>query len=526
MRAMRIAVVFAFILTIPIAYSIARCLFGREKSVALCIIWIVWALPQYIASMPSWYNVFLNFAAIGLFTIYLREHARWPLVLAGIVTALSISIKVIGLYLLIASLLFLLYESQTPLLDRNRAKMSPFSWLVAAAGTLVVTGAAFVLRRHLNLDYIVFFILPLIAPWVVVVARERRIDLPFMSRAHAVFWLRGAPYLLGIATVCAGWLIRYPTFSDLVKVWNGIFIIPHRRADAVTFGLPPLPLPVYPIFLIIVVLALRRKRADWIEVAALSIITALAVFWAGSAPPTESGFDILSATTYRILLSATPCILLGSFALLMNKPDGALGFLIASVGSYFLLVMYPFSAAIYFAYSFSFVLFAGAVMLEERQYFSRAAGWILGSGSLIVGILCFGLIQMRAIGNASELLDTPRGLVRFSPKQASALRTIITLVAEKVPAGQRIYAGPDAPEVLFLTGRQHIGGFVIESIEDFDASQLREQLRLADLDFAIVKHGVDERFAGRVHKAVEPTLRELLPREENLGPYSILSRDR
>ena len=97
---------------------------------------LAWTVPVYPAPMPSWYGLFL--ATIALYSVvrFLEsEHRRW-LVVAGACAGVSIAIKVVGVYLVIAIVLGLLVRpllsDPMPGVGRPRSAVYPRAVMCAA----------------------------------------------------------------------------------------------------------------------------------------------------------------------------------------------------------------------------------------------------------------------------------------------------------------------------------------------------------------------------------------------------------
>ncbi len=534
LRTPRIAALCAFLLTIPIVFGLSLRLFDYAKSLLVSATWIVWSLPQYISSLPSWYNVFLAFATIATLAVYTERRSYWQLVAAGFITALSISVKVIGLYLLAGCLLYLVYDSQDTVRPGPRAvrRVSLFAIALALGGLLVAAGSVLLLKRHLNATYVVFFIVPLLCPWLVLFMRELEVDRPFTARCRELFLERIAPYFVGVGAVLVAWVVRYPELTELQKVYEGIFILPHRRAEFVTRPLPPLPLTLYTLIALIALITSRRWPERLKTVFCYSIWSILATVALSRVVAPEQGMAA-SSTWWgcgtNLLVALAPLFLVAeALKLTSTTLNGASGlrFLIVSVASYFQLVMYPFSTHIYFAYSAPLLLFVSASLLKDGVDLSRTTFNLVMAQWIFIGIGWVGLIYYPDLSRRSAFLDTPRGQVKFTPEQTRALTRIVAEVERLVPPHQPIYAGPQAPEVLFLTDREHVGRFVIEELQSGGsaAAGLLETLRASAVEVAVVKYGVDERSPDSLHRAIEPGLKELYPNEENLVTYSLWTR--
>ena len=102
-----------FLAWVPAVYYVASCLVSPLTAAGAVLLAVVWSVPNYFASLPSWYNLFLAvFGAAFLFR-HLETGARKWLFAAGVCAGLSCLIKIAGLYYVAAVLLFLFFREQS-----------------------------------------------------------------------------------------------------------------------------------------------------------------------------------------------------------------------------------------------------------------------------------------------------------------------------------------------------------------------------------------------------------------------------
>src|SRR5690242_16166870 len=106
------ATLFAFaVASIPVWYYVARRFAPPLTAAILTLTCVAWSVPNYSASMPSWYNLFFAMAAIAALCRYIeKQTARWVFI-AGLCMGLSIVVKIVGLYLAAAVVLFLAFDA-------------------------------------------------------------------------------------------------------------------------------------------------------------------------------------------------------------------------------------------------------------------------------------------------------------------------------------------------------------------------------------------------------------------------------
>ena len=108
---------------------------------------VTWSLPNYFASMPSYYNLFLaTLGTAALFRHTERGGRRW-LVVAGLCGGMSFLVKSVGVFFVVAGGLFLLFRAQIQSAEESGADARPstgFLVLESAGclGLVVGTGVA------------------------------------------------------------------------------------------------------------------------------------------------------------------------------------------------------------------------------------------------------------------------------------------------------------------------------------------------------------------------------------------------
>ncbi len=111
-------------------YSLAARFLRPALAVLVTATCVVWSVPNYSASMPSWYNLF--FAMFGVWALcqFLDSQRVAWLVAAGLFGGLSLTVKVVGVYYIAAVLLFLVdYERRTSASDEQPGARSAMDCL-------------------------------------------------------------------------------------------------------------------------------------------------------------------------------------------------------------------------------------------------------------------------------------------------------------------------------------------------------------------------------------------------------------
>jgi hypothetical protein len=94
---LRITLLVAALLAIPVIYYLAVHAVSRWNAALVTAGCVLWSVPNYFASMPSWYNLFLGIAGVAaLFRFVETRRWRWVF-LAGVCAGCSVLIKIVGL---------------------------------------------------------------------------------------------------------------------------------------------------------------------------------------------------------------------------------------------------------------------------------------------------------------------------------------------------------------------------------------------------------------------------------------------
>src|SRR5687767_13953379 len=110
---LRLVLFLFFLAFVAALYGIARRLVNPAAAVLVTLLGVVWSLPNYFASLPSWYNLFFATFGVLALTRHLETgRPRW-LFLAGLFAGASILFKIVGLYFIAAALLFLAFRETT-----------------------------------------------------------------------------------------------------------------------------------------------------------------------------------------------------------------------------------------------------------------------------------------------------------------------------------------------------------------------------------------------------------------------------
>jgi hypothetical protein len=364
--------------------------------------------------------------------------------------------KIHGMLFVAAGLLFLLYhESQTDSApDSERSGVGfllvPGAILVIAVIALLAIGTS----RGAWIDLYQFTLpgcaMVAIVAWTVL--RRGR-----TSRAAKRSIIRAAvPYLLGAATPVAAFVAYYAAAGALPDLVRDVVLLPTRALDGASLP-PPLPLGLVPLAIAAFVAMRLEGRAA--RLATVQYALAIVVSVLMLVPKTGLMLELI---VWSSLAEATPVVipLLAILAVRsdMRQGDGTArsrSVLLGCVAAFCSLVQFPFAAPIYFSYSFPLLLLAVVAVLRELKGVRIRALQGLTCVYLLFGALYISPMKLPGLrGPVAHddvaLLDLPRGGLRVGRGDAENYPIAVQLLRTHASSGV-IYAGPDAPEVYFLS---------------------------------------------------------------------------
>lgn len=159
----RIPLLLLTLVWLAVVFRIATRSTGPPVAALIALVALVWSVPNYPASMPSWYNLFFaTFGALFLLRWTETGAGKW-LVLAGLAGGVSFLVKLSGLFYVAGALLFILYATKPAVREANSA---PDRWTHAfrVAVTLALLVLVLLLWRSIAPLYwprvIYHFVLP------------------------------------------------------------------------------------------------------------------------------------------------------------------------------------------------------------------------------------------------------------------------------------------------------------------------------------------------------------------------------
>jgi hypothetical protein len=500
----------------------------------------VWSVPNYPASLPSWYILFFaTLAALALIKWHEGGDRRF-LVLAGALAGIALLFKLSGIFVLLGGALALLAPEEravpsggasaddptvatADLAGGPRTSRGSYEWAIALMLVSVVLVLGVIAGRVGDRE---LFRIAFPTSLVALAILARSLTPPFAptrERWHRLIE-RLAPFTIGAFVPLGLFLLLYLVVGGAGEMLAGVFVTPFRRIASASTSPPP---PVT------ILLALPLAALLWIPSRRDMLRFAVPVFaalWAGA-------ILLLAGTGvfwYRVgWFSAWGLLFVvavdAARMLLRPNPAQRSAITLCCLAVGLALVEYPFAAPIYTMYALPLTLVAAV-----------AATRVIGRAGVAVQLtvagffLAFGLFRIvpgsvESLGRVfspspnTTRLDLPRGGLRITARDAEEYEALIPFVTETA-AGRAIWAGPDSPEVYFLTGLPNRTRTFFDFL-DPPATMARPLVqRLESLDVGVVVIKLTSQFSKPLPPETFAALRAAFPRERDFRGFVVLWR--
>ena len=497
---------------------------------ALTALGIAWSVPNYFASMPSWYDLFLaTFAALALAKHVETGRARW-LAAAGALTGASVLVKLHGAFLVAACLLYAVDRERRTLDARGTSRRSPAYLAVVALGpgAFVAALAVLVGRRGGSASEYLHFVAPSAAIAAYLLASEWRDGRgPFGGRMRGLLRLE-LPILLGAATPLAVFAVPYARTGSVRELVTGVLSAGSRITTA-SLGVPLPPWDTlapglfYGVTLFVPAAAWTRGRR--LAAGLLGAALAIAAF-------AFSGRGWVYRQVFESARSLAPVAVVAGAAALWRRGDAPGGdrldatFAVLAMAAMVVMVQFPFSAPVYFCFAAPLVVVAVRAVVDMLAPRPRLLDAGVLAFYLVFAVWLANPVYVYQFGRSSQPyradaeLDPARAGLRVPAADAETYGDLVATIRRESPGG-RILAGPDCPEVYFLADRRNPA----RSLVDFPGppreapqSVLRELAARGD-EVIVVNNRPD--FSPRVSAEMLDALRSAYPRSRDIGRFTV-----
>jgi len=546
--AIRIVLLLAAVGFAAALWGVARRFAGPFLAAAVTALAVVWSVPNYFESVPSWYNLFG--ATVGLWAL-LRHRARPRavyLVLAGVAVGLSILAKVTGLYFAAAALLVLVRREQSgPGKEPAPEPADPRpgrSWaLLVSAGAIALTALLVALvgpqMRVAGASQAallaIHFVLPGAAVGAFVAWAEWRNPtmVPVRERARRLARLV-VPFAVGAGLVIVPFLGVYAAAGGLEDLYRGLFVLPRLRYRWASFPLPPLSTLVAVLPFAAILGWPERwsppwaRRPIWVVAAVVSALGAVVLAVAGGAPP-------VYRWVWAALRPMVPVVVLVGLWRLgprvgwKSVPAVHLDrFAVLATLAFVSLIQFPYPYGVYFYYVAPLVVVATLAVAVDLPFFRRRLLFLWLVAGLAFGAIWLNHASARRVGIAwtprqdDHLLDLPRGGLYVGDGEGRMYEDLVREIWRHVGPGAAIWASPDCPEVYFLSATRNPSRSFFDFFEGASQGSGIIPPELDSEGVRVVVINLAPSFSPPVEEAAIERLAERYPRHRTIGKFLVM----
>ena len=465
LTSLRLLLFLSFLAFVPAVFGVAS-RFGSPLAAGLVTLAAAaWSLPNYFTAIPSWYNLFL--ATWGTFALLRHVETgqrRW-LFLAGVFAGVSCLFKVIGAHFIAASLFFLLYREQNLSVPPGRVSgerhLSGFLLFKTGGLALFLTLLFLILQNRLADTELLHFLVPSAAVsgfliWCELSYGGGR----FADRFSALMRLT-LPLVAGVLLPVLLFLVPFTVNGALPDLIRGLIVGTGAHVQVVHRWLPPLSSfwPAVPYTIVLAAGSFPRFRSARLVLAVFAVVLATLLWLSGSSPDVyrviwlsvrSLGVSVVLAACLRLALAHRR----GSWSPETRQRVLLLAAVVAVTG----LVQFPLASPIYFFYFAPLIALAIFALVGSESGVPRFLHAVMLAFYLLFALLRTNPGYVYSLGHVFErydphgVLDLSRaGGLRVTTEDAALYGSLIPLIQEK-SGGKPIYAGPDCPEVHFLSG--------------------------------------------------------------------------
>ncbi len=538
LSSLRIVLLCAYLLLPPAVYFIAIRHADWWMSVLTVGACVTWSLPNYFASLPSWYVLVAAILGTAAMIAY-GETNRWGwLVASGVCGGLAILMKVVGLYYVAAGLLFLMFREQQRSADAGggpgSCERSPaFVAFTALVSSTLVGMLLLLLRRDLRPSEIYVFVVPTVLLCGFLVSNEWHVGRgPFWTRLGRLAG-NGVWFVCGVLIPLILFVIPFAWQHSLADLYMGVLVLPRIRLETAKeawqswLSFIPALLPAALVFPLLCGLPKGKLWPRPVMFVAAALILLLLAFYTS-----PISFDIL----FFALRGLLPLLVLGACIVLLRRGSAEWTsarreslFLLAAMASLLFLIQYPQAYLIYFCYCAPPVLLLlHAVTLPQ----SGRGGWVrvvLMGSLLIFGITrlnsVYGLTKFNYVGHFQYDLELERGGLKVDENWKREYEAVVSAIRRQSNPGDYIYAAPDCPEIYFLTNRRNPTPTMFDFFDDQTDREQRILQLLDDKRVGLVVLNEHPYFSKTISREMEARLLQRFPQRQKLGRFTIARRE-
>ena len=514
-------------------YCLARRLMPPVGAAGVTILLLTWSVPIYPAALPSWYNLFCATWVTWALINWHETHMRWWLLVGGIVAGISVLFKLSGAFLILGGLLALWDSSRKRIYSQvEPGKVNVVSISLAVLG-LIVIALLWKVAGGETLREFTRFVVPTGLIVTALALAELRSGRGTTRQRWDALQESIVPFLAGVAiplSCFALWFAAIGGFSELI---HGVFLAPFQRTKFATMP-PPVLWALFGAMLPLYLLWPRVGSAARRAVHALLAVVGLALLL----DATGHVFILFRYVWWSAWVLPTLVAVLGSMLILDWKLLGVRApsdldrtriVTLTCIAVPIALIEFPFAAQVYSHYAISLAMLAVVAMCRA---------WLFPSPTMqvvtVTFYLLFALVRLiplsvndlwigRVRQRETAFLDLPRAGLRVPPEEATVYGNLVKFIQQE-GQGRRIWAGPDAPEIYFLTGYPNHTRVLFDFLgAGYGGSDsVISQIEAAGVSMVILNLVPD--FSSPPNEKLLNTLNAGYPHNKVIGPFVVLWR--
>jgi hypothetical protein len=520
-----------FVFVVPFLaalYFIARRFASPAIAALLAFVGLVWSLPNYFASVPTWYVLFFaTFALMCLLRSHEQNRSFW-LVAAGAFAACACLVKIVGVYIVAATFLELAARDLPRAADESRGA-GTFRLLKVVAVLALIATTITLIRARLSAMDIIQLVLPVAAVGAFVISDAGRGRNGFRHQMAGLLVLI-FPFAVGFLAPILLFMLPYFRGRGLADLYEGVIVLPQRRLELGTFSFPPWPVILaaipYGVFLAASLVPTRVVSA-WRRIAALIVgYLTLTILLLESWKPEVYRGIWESARLIPPFVAVTGCA--GLWLARRHGEDRVSGsaFPLLAFTALLGLVQFPFSAPVYFCFVAPLVVLSAGAVVRLAQPWARPLH--LG---VAIFYLVFAVIRMNPgyvwnLGNhpvryrATAWLDLPRAGLKVPAEDANVYVGAVRILRTH-SVSQTVFAAPDCPELYFLSELRNPTRVIVDYLARDPLGREATVSMLARNEVRAVAINEHPSYSRPLDDALRSDLARLFPHGRKLGGFEL-----
>jgi hypothetical protein len=502
---LRIPLVVGFALWLPAVWLLARRFGSAGAAFAATGLAATMSVLAYPAAMPTWFALFAVTWGVWFLARFVDGGGRVWVFAAGVAAGVAVLFKVVGLYFIAATLLTLVWR-------RCAIGRVPFTVVAAGCGLFLLALGTLVLRSP-DLSTAYHFVLPALALCLAltVLASRQAHEAPRQLGALVADCL---VLVAGALLPVALFLVPYATSGAVAAWFEGVFLLPGQRFAAAS-SRPAEAWSLIPGVAAVLLWAGASRLGDRGQKhAAMGL---LALFAVGLAVDDRLGGWVTGVLWYALRGWVPALTCWGAW--LVSRPGAshdAVAFAMLSTAALWGLVQFPYTAPAYFFYVAPLGVLATLAVATSS---GRRSTPVLGVLAAIAGYLGAGYAAGVSMSGTTAL-ELDRGGIRVSAYDAELYRDLVGEVERHLGEGT-LWAGPDAPEIYYLTGVPNPNPTLYEFLGPEARSPQPSVPPYASPDIRVVVVNTRPLFSEALSAEAMETLGLALPASRSFGPYQV-----